>query len=346
MSLKSSKYSSDLEKCYFNNIYKNQPSSLNLAPHNSFMYYSKSLHSGAGSSPRSFKKLPEFIDNTETDSIISSFRRLGVESASFSSVINLRNQSYLYSREHDCLDTLLLQMESTQEEPDAEKTAQKDVAKEDTVVLVSKGQPSTRSKVVKLARRSGKNCRSGASRCCRWLAIIKKLAVLFSSIDFQSKFYLLWLALVSFAYIYNLIVITLRYSFGFDNNPEGFVFDLDVINNSSLLSYKNHTNAIEYLTSIVVWFRRHRAILWFACDLCADLIYLVDIFLVQSRIKFIREGLWVIDKKSMAINYVKSAKFYVILTNLLTFRLANRAIKTSSKSNIYCLKQFLDYSNQ
>lgn len=316
MSFSSSKNSSNLEKYYYNNIYKSSserrtkpktPSTLAVSGANK--YYTKSLYSS--SSPQSGRE----PDQTETESIISSIRRLGIESPSFSSVQNLRNQSYLQSRDHDCIETLLLQMEPTKEEPGELASEIKPIVIDDVVpeVLVEVETKPTRSKFVKFFHRSRELFRTAGTRCLAWLTLLKKLAVLVGPIDFQSKFYIFWLALVSGAFIYNLISITLRYSFGLDFNPEGFVLDLDVRNNASVfLRVTNFTEKLDKIKWMVVWLRENRFAVWLICDLVADFIYLVDIFLVQTRIKFIREGLWVIDVKSTALKYLKSPKFIVI----------------------------------
>lgn len=334
MSFTSNKYSSNLEKYYYNNIYKATGSSVtsrrtNKSSHSgsgvnlraSFAYYTKSLYS---SSPQSSywrtktkkseqqNQQQQDAEQTETESIISNIRRLGIESPSLSSVQNLRNLSYLQSRDHDCLETLLIQMEPTQEEETESAEKPQEMVDAPPQLEVVHEVVRKKSKLVSCFHRSRKLFILAATRCFSWISILKKLSVLFGPIDFQSKFYLVWLAIVSLAYIYNLIGITLRYSFGVDHNPEGFVFDLTSTGNYSWLSAANLTGKLESIKYMIEWFRQNRVAFWLMCDLCADLVYLIDIFLVQTRIKFIREGLWVLETKSTALKYMKSPKFIVI----------------------------------
>ena len=92
-----------------------------------------------------------------------------------------------------------------------------------------------------------------------------------SPIKEQSLIYLTWLAVLTIFYLYNLVTITLRFAFGYDGN---YIF-------------------------------------WSLIDYLADVIYLIDIFMVKIRLKFIKNGLWVTDYKSMAFNYFKSFNFLV-----------------------------------
>jgi hypothetical protein len=98
-----------------------------------------------------------------------------------------------------------------------------------------------------------------------------------SPIKQQNLSYLLWLSILSTFYLYNLVSISLRFS-----------FDLK-LNSTSMGN-----------------------LYWSTADYIADLVYLIDIFAIKTRIKFIKDGLWVSDYKSMALNHVKSLNFLVI----------------------------------
>ncbi|XP_037779458.1 potassium/sodium hyperpolarization-activated cyclic nucleotide-gated channel 4-like [Penaeus monodon] len=96
----------------------------------------------------------------------------------------------------------------------------------------------------------------------------------------HSRLYIWWLLVVSIAYVYNAWVIPLR-----------FVFS----------EYQNEQNLVY----------------WMGADYTADLIYVMDILLFQSRIKYLANGFWVSSSKLMRTHYVKSAKFRYDLIALL-----------------------------
>ena len=337
MSFKSNnKYQSNLEKCYYNTIYKrssdvnpknniylnsNLSISGNHTPRSSFNYYTKSLQSSNNtyeSSPRSHRSRVVYsnADQAETESIIYNMRRLGVESPSFSSVMNLRNLSYLQSREHDCIETLLVHMEPAIE---AEEKQAEEEQLAPTAELIVEEQPPKESRFKRVRVR----CRQGLTLFwTKLVSLIRKLSFLIDPIDFQSKMYLFWLSIVSLAYIYNLIGISLRYSFGYDTSPETYANIIELQKSMNMSSGNGTSNStsfsiIEMVRSrilvkvIIAWYLRYRFMLWTIFDISADVVYLIDIFLVQNRIKFIREGLWIVDKKSMFINYTKMTKFKV-----------------------------------
>ena len=102
-----------------------------------------------------------------------------------------------------------------------------------------------------------------------------------SPIKQQNLSYLLWLSVLSTFYLYNLVSITLRFSFDLKFSSE---------NNSTSMGN----------------------MYWSTADYIADFVYLIDIFAIKTRIKFIKNGLWVSDYKSMALNHVKSLNFLVI----------------------------------
>ena len=133
-----------------------------------------------------------------------------------------------------------------------------------------------------------------------WLKEIYNSVNLIKAIDSNSTFYLSWLALVSLAYIYNIFGITSRLTFDFDNDS---VYD-DL--NSSDLNETNQTNFDYYYKYL-----NNREFYWFLLDYLSDFIYLLDIFFIQTRLRFLNDGVWVSDLKSTALNYFKSSKFRV-----------------------------------
>ncbi|XP_047476963.1 cyclic nucleotide-gated cation channel beta-1-like [Penaeus chinensis] len=96
----------------------------------------------------------------------------------------------------------------------------------------------------------------------------------------HSRLYIWWLLVVSIAYVYNAWVIPLR-----------FVFS----------EYQNE----------------HNLVYWMVADYTADLIYVMDIVLFQSRIKYLDNGFWVSSNKLMRTHYAKSTKFRYDLIALL-----------------------------
>lgn len=330
----------DLEKQYYTQIYKKNDrkysKSSTLIMKNDDVYYLLGSRKNAGStslksnrSSSSFLQLKalyanmylngggeqfsmKYIDESETESIVSSMRRLGYESASVSSILNLRNQSYLNGRENDCVDRLIMQLgeEKKGDANEEEKKLLESSDKEDQVALVDKHKRRNR------LLRSVCNKQFYSKRFEFVLDLLRSLS-LFKAIDFQSRFYLLWLAVVSSAYIYNLIGISLRYSFEYDHvesTPGNDTFD---VKNQTLWLIESDKNLTEKWSETdhtlpMLKKKRTRFLMWLIADYVCDLVYLIDIFLVQTRIKFIRDGLWVIDLKSTAKNYIKSYKFYVI----------------------------------
>lgn len=326
MSFKSSSKSSNLEKYYYNNIYKNSSNSIrgddnfylptpnqyslttwHNSSQNSSFYYTKSLKNEKPKKHKSQSRslTPYMDDDTENESIVYSIRKLGIESPSITSIKNLRSHSYMFSRENDCIETLLLQMQ-TDVEPNKEEVPTE---------KLSEPLPKKTSKIFKCNRKCWRKI------CCSCWPKIKKIPTLFKPIDFQSQFYLLWLGLVSIAYIYNLISISLRYSFEYDNNEIEMenIYDDGNFTQDLLFSYENSTISnntsirIEQMQLFMKWIRKNRTVFWLIADYFSDFIYLVDIFLVQTRIKFIQNGLWVLDIKLTSLNYFKSSKFYVII---------------------------------
>jgi hypothetical protein len=252
-----------------------------------------------------------FIDDSETMTIASNLRRLGIESASINSFMNLRNNSYLKSRENDCIETMLIQMGS----PDA-------VAAEPVVALETDNEekkdaqtsnmnapllPPPKIEITNEPNEIEEVAFEPKCSCGKVLDWLKTLPSIFMShlklIDSQSNFYLIWLALMSLVYIYNIISISIRFSFNYDNenyeNSTAFALN-------SLENVTNDTNPGFWKN-----LRVSKRFYWSLTDYFCDIVYVADMFLVQTRIKYLEEGLWQSDIKSTSISYFKSWKFIV-----------------------------------
>lgn len=94
-------------------------------------------------------------------------------------------------------------------------------------------------------------------------------------LDPQGKFYISWLFIVSLSFLYNAWVIPLRSSFPYQT-PENTKY-------------------------------------WIAVDICADVIYLIDILFVKHRIMYLFEGFWVKDTDLTRKNYMRKLQFKVSL---------------------------------
>lgn len=101
-----------------------------------------------------------------------------------------------------------------------------------------------------------------------------KLKMLYSgAIDSQGSMYISWLCVVSMSLVYNAWVIPLRSTFPYQT-PEN-------------------------------------ADIWLAFDICADVIYVLDILLFKHRIMYLDEGFWVQDLKLTRKNYMRKLTFAV-----------------------------------
>ncbi|XP_030766684.1 cyclic nucleotide-gated cation channel beta-1 isoform X2 [Sitophilus oryzae] len=98
-------------------------------------------------------------------------------------------------------------------------------------------------------------------------------------IDPNGKIFVSWMALVTLAVLYNAWVIPLRSTFPFQTKEN----------------------------------RRY----WMLFDYTADLIYLMDVILVQPRVKYLNEGFWVTEKKALRQNYINNKHFKLDLVSLL-----------------------------
>ncbi|XP_053688606.1 cyclic nucleotide-gated cation channel beta-3 [Sabethes cyaneus] len=98
-------------------------------------------------------------------------------------------------------------------------------------------------------------------------------------LDPQGKFYISWLFIVSLSFLYNAWVIPLRSSFPYQT-PENTKY-------------------------------------WIALDICADVIYLIDILFVKHRIMYLFEGFWVKDTNLTRKNYMRKLQFKMDLLALM-----------------------------
>ncbi|XP_058458101.1 cGMP-gated cation channel alpha-1 [Malaya genurostris] len=98
-------------------------------------------------------------------------------------------------------------------------------------------------------------------------------------LDPQGKFYISWLFIVSLSFLYNAWVIPLRSSFPYQT-PENTKY-------------------------------------WIAVDICADVVYLIDILFVKHRIMYLFEGFWVKDTNLTRKNYMRKLQFKMDLLALM-----------------------------
>jgi hypothetical protein len=308
----------------------------------------------------SFSSIRYIDDSDEASvSIASNFRRLGIESASIASVINLRNQSYLKSRENDCIDTILIQLQAIGKVNEQDEVSVHTVSKQSSMKSKisrhskqSKNEKSAKtSKFSRLkplfaksqsrepaeyifvdasltttdAKRKSKFCtlkRSIANVGCECIKKMTNASNSLKAVDSQSNGYLVWLAVLSAFYIYNIFSISIRYSFECD--VDSSLRSKRILLDDYLLQGQgnNSNSSIMYISRVQAHLSRIRKFLdniiakryyWIIIDHLADFVYLVDIFLVQTRIRFVREGLWICDFKSTSLNYMNSLKFGVII---------------------------------
>jgi len=216
-----------------------------------------------------------FHDSQASSSLCLSLRSLGIDSTSYESIRNMHSNSYLMSRQNEI-----------NHEPENVKKSQQPANKKDE---------EQSSKPIKVSADEKKT--RFLSRIFSWKNSPKNW-----SMDPTSSGYLFWLAIVSICYVYNIFGITVRYTFFEDQKP--------CVNSSNQTEYSsgNETN-INYfsLLNLVL----DRGYFWFLFDYLADLVFLIDIFLVQTRMKFLSEGLWVNDFKLTSCHYFKSKWFIV-----------------------------------
>ncbi|XP_023313009.1 cyclic nucleotide-gated cation channel beta-1 [Anoplophora glabripennis] len=98
-------------------------------------------------------------------------------------------------------------------------------------------------------------------------------------IDPNGKIYVTWMSVAAMAVLYNAWVIPLRSTFPYQTVDSRPI--------------------------------------WMTFDYLADLVYLIDMVLVQPRVKYVNEGFWVTDIKLLRQNYIKHKHFKLDLLSLL-----------------------------
>ncbi|VDM40961.1 unnamed protein product [Toxocara canis] len=99
-----------------------------------------------------------------------------------------------------------------------------------------------------------------------------------SSIDSHSRKYLIWLSIVVSAFLYNAFCIPLR----------------------STYPYQTESNLVYWLTA----------------DYLADAVYVLDLFVVKPRLRFMRGGIVVKERKEMVKHYLMSVAFKLDLLSI------------------------------
>ncbi|CAF0930657.1 unnamed protein product [Rotaria sordida] len=102
-------------------------------------------------------------------------------------------------------------------------------------------------------------------------------------VDADSNAHLIWLTFVAMAYLYNFISIPLRIAFPIWKNGKTYIW------------------------------------IWMLIDYLCDVLYLIDIFFVQTRIKYLENGLWITSFRLTAMKYFHSLRFIFDCLSLLPF---------------------------
>ena len=287
---------SSLEKDYYSKIYsksrdenKRLISSRKLAA-NILKRYSAERND-CSYVPKNHLNFHFFKTLDEEDSISSSLRKLGFESVSIESINNIRSNSYLKSIENECVESILVKMEPINEQNEEKNSHETDGTHNNVETCVENQIGIKKKNVLK-------------NFVYKPFSVAKNFVKLLKPIDFQSGYYLTWLGIVFLAYIYNIISISIRYAFEYDKG-----YGPDFSNRSEITKQTNVTN--RKMASLEKFFESDKKLLWLIADYICDLIYLIDIFLIQTRIKFIRDGMWVQDINSTSKKYFNSIKFIV-----------------------------------
>ncbi|EFA04022.1 cyclic nucleotide-gated cation channel beta-1 [Tribolium castaneum] len=98
-------------------------------------------------------------------------------------------------------------------------------------------------------------------------------------IDPNGKVYITWMSIAAMAVMYNAWVIPLRSTFPYQTPQNRPV--------------------------------------WMAFDYLADFVYLLDMILIQPRVKYLNEGFWVTDMAQLRYNYIKKRAFKLDLVSLI-----------------------------
>ncbi|XP_041123692.1 cyclic nucleotide-gated cation channel beta-1-like [Polyodon spathula] len=119
--------------------------------------------------------------------------------------------------------------------------------------------------------------------CCKfktmpWMMRLKEYRFPASIDPYTNLMYVLWLFFVTLAWNWNLWLIPVRWAFPYQT-PDNLY-------------------------------------LWLLMDYLCDLIYILDIFIFQARLQFVRGGDIITDKKDMRENYMKSYRFKMDVISL------------------------------
>ncbi|XP_028304111.1 cyclic nucleotide-gated cation channel beta-1 [Gouania willdenowi] len=129
----------------------------------------------------------------------------------------------------------------------------------------------------------------GQSSCCRrtktprWIQACLHFRFPVSIDPFTNLMYVLWMFLVSLAWNWNVWFIPVRWAFPYQT-PDNIYY-------------------------------------WLLTDYLCDLIYILDIFIFQPRLQFVRGGDIVCDKKEMRKNYIKTRRFKFDVASLVPLEL-------------------------
>ncbi|XP_045471904.1 cyclic nucleotide-gated cation channel beta-1 isoform X2 [Harmonia axyridis] len=99
------------------------------------------------------------------------------------------------------------------------------------------------------------------------------------TVDPNGKLYLGWMFFVTVTFLYNAWVIPLRSTFPYQT-PEN-------------------------------------RIIWMVFDYLTDFVYLIDMIVIQPKVKYLEDGFWVIDVSLLRNNYLKRRQFKLDLVSLL-----------------------------
>lgn len=104
------------------------------------------------------------------------------------------------------------------------------------------------------------------------------------TIDPHGNFYITWLAVVSIAFLYNGWVIPLRSSF--------------------LVQTEENKD------------------IWLIGDICADVVYAIDLFCVKHRLMYLKQGFWVRDARLTRRHYARKKQFRVSVRTIWSGRIS------------------------
>ena len=261
------------------------------------------------------------LDSDSESSLGLSIESAVCETTSCESIRNINNLSYLKSKENELVELLEIKI-SAEKENDAmspqninEQATKTPVLRKLLKYFFAKS-PSTESNslIVSEDTQLESNLPFKARFLARLHTLHKRLfeSRLFATIDSQSYIYIVWLAIVSFVYLYNIFSITIRFTFEPAKSHEDDDEKVDIFNGSS-----NASNATLVILNEEKFFENvpKNNYQWHYVDYVSDLIYLIDMLLIQTRIKFLNDGLWVSTFKETALNYFKSKKCYVRVYN-------------------------------